>query len=128
MCRVVLPGVRTRAPFEEGILHAWMGAGMHPKGAGAPPPPALPRAPSLCPGAVSLTANASFIGICNRQIPPPTAWQPPPTACLTASRAASEVPSLLLLPLMGGWVGCIGGEGGRVQKTAELQGQLLMPP
>ena len=24
-CRLVLPGVRTCPPFEEGILHLWMG-------------------------------------------------------------------------------------------------------
>ena len=30
-----------------------------------PPPPS--KAPSLCPATVSLTASASFNGICNRQ-------------------------------------------------------------
>ena len=44
---------------------------------------------------VSLTAGASFNGVCNRQEP---LWQPPPTACPTASRATSEVPSLVMHP------------------------------
>ena len=33
-------------------------------GGGTPP---RPRAPSLCPATVPLTASAGFIGICNRQ-------------------------------------------------------------
>ena len=44
-CRLVLPGVRTRSPFEEGIPHSWMGGlVVHPlnwgRGAlGYPPQP-----------------------------------------------------------------------------------------
>ena len=37
----------------------------------------------------------TFVTDSNRPQPP---WQPPPTACLTASGAASEVPSLLIHP------------------------------
>ena len=40
------------------------GAGIHWKGG---PPSSLSRAPSLSPATVSLTASASFHGICNRQ-------------------------------------------------------------
>ena len=35
------------------------------EGGEVPPPPS--RAPSLCPATVSLTASASFNGMCNRQ-------------------------------------------------------------
>ena len=37
----------------------------------------------------------AFVTDSNR---PQPLWQPPPTACLTASGAASEVPSLLMHP------------------------------
>ena len=42
--------------------------------------------------------KCSFKGIYNRLSPPPPALQPPPTACLTASGAASEVPSPRMQP------------------------------
>ena len=62
-----------------------------------------PRAPSLCPAAVPPTPSAKC------QVPAPVAfvtdgncpqplWQPPPTACPTATGAASEAPSLLMHP------------------------------
>ena len=51
--------------------------------------PAPSRAPSLCP------ASMAFVTDTNR---PQLLWQPPPTACLPASRAASEVPSRLMHP------------------------------
>ena len=41
------------------------------------PMPPRSRAPSLCPATVSLTARASFNGICDRQQPPPTALTTP---------------------------------------------------
>ena len=69
---------------------AWEGGGV------TPPPPS--REPCLCPAAVPLTASASLNGICNRRNRPQPLRQPPPTACLTASGAASEVPSLLMHP------------------------------
>ena len=59
-------------------------------GAGPAPPPL--RAPSLCRATVPLTASASFTGLQPTETAPPTARQPPPTAYLTASGAASEVP------------------------------------
>ena len=62
------------------------------------PPPPLSRAPSLCPDTVCLTASASFNGIVADSNRPQPLWQPPPTACLTASGAASEVPSLPMQP------------------------------
>ena len=35
VCRLVLPGVRTCAPFKEGIVHSWIGGlGAHPLGWG----------------------------------------------------------------------------------------------
>ena len=35
VCRLVLPGARTCSPFEEGILHTWMGGSVvHPLGWG----------------------------------------------------------------------------------------------
>ena len=81
---------------------------MHWKG-GAPPPPPPPGLqgpqpmPSHCP--------RRFVTDSNR---PQPLWQPPPTACLTASGAASEAPSRLMHPwggvgvggwVMAGWVG-----------------------
>ena len=74
-----------------------MGQGCIRKGEGTPPPSS---APSLCPATVPLTDN-------NR---PQPLWKPPPTACLTASGAASDVPALLMHPWegavpSGGWLG-----------------------
>ena len=45
------------------------------------------------PSYVSLTPSASFNGTYNRQSPPPTALGTSSTAYLTASGAASEIPS-----------------------------------
>ena len=82
---------------------------MHWKG-GLPPPPSS-RAPSLCPATVPLAPSASLNGffVTDSNRPRPL-WQPPPTAHLTASGAASEAPSLLMHPCwrhkiipMGAW-------------------------
>ena len=74
---------------------------MHWKGGRYPPAPPS-RAPSLCPATVPLTPSArlnAFVTDSNR---PQPLGQPPPTACSTASGAASEVPSLLMHPWSGG--------------------------
>ena len=62
------------------------------RGGGKPAPPPPSTAPSLCPATVSLTAMAF---VTDSKCPQPL-WQPPATACLTASGAASAVPSLLM--------------------------------
>ena len=56
--------------------------------------PLASRTPRLWPAALPLTADASFIGFSDRQ--PQPRWQPPPTACLTASGAPCQAPSLLM--------------------------------
>ena len=59
-------------------------------GGGLPPPPPFQGArpaPSLRPTTVPLMASAGFVTDSNRLQP---LWQPPPTACLTASGGASE--------------------------------------
>ena len=66
-----------------------MPPGMHWKGGRYPPPPPS-RAPSLRPA-------TAFVIDSNR---PQPLRQPPPTACVTASGAASEAPSLLMHPWM----------------------------
>ena len=63
-----------------------------------PPPPAQPM-PSHCPPDGKCPASMTFVTDSNR---PQPLWQPPPTACLTASGAASEAPSLLMHPSGGG--------------------------
>ena len=65
---------------------------MHWKGERYPPP--LQGAQPLSPGR---QGPASMAFITDRNRPQPR-WQPPPTACLTASAAASEAPSLLMHP------------------------------
>ena len=76
-------------------------------GGGGGFPPAPYWAPTICPPTLPLRAPASFNGICNR---PQLLRQPPPTACLTASGAASEAPSLLMHPWGGGGgLGCTPG-------------------
>ena len=60
----------------------------HAKGGDIPPSPS--RAPSPCPATVSLTADASLNGICNREKPPQPLSQHSRTACLTASGAPSR--------------------------------------
>ena len=58
------------------------------------------RAPSLCPATVPLTASAGFQASVTDSNRPQPLRQPPPTACLSASGAASEVPSLLMHPCL----------------------------
>ena len=70
-------------------------------GGGQPPPPprgrpayAQPLSPwQQVPGSMAFATDS------NR---PKPLWQPPPTACLTAAGATSEVPSLRMHPLGGG--------------------------
>ena len=64
---------------------------MHCKGGCTPPPSG---APSLSPWR-QVPASMAFVTDSNR---PQPLWQPPPTACLTTSGAASEVPFLLMHP------------------------------
>ena len=70
------------------------GGGDALEGGEVPPPPSS-RAPSLCPATVPRTASApvpmAFVTDSNRSQP---LRQPPPTACLTSSRAASKAPSV----------------------------------
>ena len=76
---------------------SWGGAqGCIGRGGGAPTPlqGAQPM-PSLCPATVPLTPSAGLNGIVTDSNCPQPFWQPPPTACLTASGVASEAPSLL---------------------------------
>ena len=51
---------------------------------------------------------------------PQPLWQPPPTACLTASGAASEVPSLLMHPW--GGVGGVTRQEGEGERRCEGRG------
>ena len=69
---------------------------MHWKGGAYPPtPPGRPAyAQPLSPWR-QVPASMAFVTDSNR---PQLLWQPPPTACLTASGAASEVPSLPMHP------------------------------
>ena len=70
--------------------------GMNWKGGEVPPPPpgrpayAQPLSPRR-----QVPVSMAFVTDSNR---PQPLWQPPPTACLTAAGAASEVPSLLMHP------------------------------
>ena len=66
-------------------------------GEGTPPPPAPSRAPTI-----PLTATTIF-NVTDSNRPQPLG-QPPPTACLPASGAASEVPSLLMRACRLGWM------------------------
>ena len=52
--------------------------------------------PSHCPPSRQAPGSMAFVTDSNR---PQPLWQPPPTACLTASGAASEVPCLLTHPV-----------------------------
>ena len=64
------------------------------RGGVPPPPPGHPAyAQPLSPWR-QVPASTAFVTDSNRQ----PLWQPPPTACPTASGAASEVPSLLMHP------------------------------
>ena len=65
------------------------------RGAAAPPPPPLlPGRPAASPWR-QVPASMAFVTDRNR---PQPLRQPPPSVCLTASGAASEVPSLLMHP------------------------------
>ena len=65
---------------------------MHWKGGVPPPLQGAQPTPSHCPPDA---ASMAFATDSNR---PQPLWQPPPTACLTASGATSEVPSRLMHP------------------------------
>ena len=65
----------------------------------APPPPGRPAYAQPLSPPRQAPASMAFVTDSNR---PQPLWQPPPTACLTASGAASEAPSLPLRPLGGG--------------------------
>ena len=67
------------------------------RGAGTPSPhlQAAQPMPSQCPPSCQAPASMAFVTDSNR---PQPLWQPPPTACRTASGAASEVPSLQMHP------------------------------
>ena len=67
------------------------------EGGGVTPPPSLTRAPSLRPAPVSLTPSAGLAFVTDSNRPQPL-WQPPPTACPTASVGASEALPLLMHP------------------------------
>ena len=85
-------------PGGGGVAVCESAPGMHWKGGGVTPPPSNSRAPSLCPATVPLTATSTaFVTDSNR---PQPLRQPPPTACLTAPRAASEASSPYTAPLV----------------------------
>ena len=75
------------------------GGEMHWKGRGDTPPS---RAPSLCSATVPLTPSAASMAFVTDSDRPQPLWQPPPTACLTASGAASEATSLQMHVCGGG--------------------------
>ena len=81
-------------------LGALKGGGVNPRDAlergGVPPHPS--RAPSLRPATVPLTALPASMAFATDSNRPQPLRQPPPTACLTASGATCEVPSLLMHP------------------------------
>ena len=77
---------------------------MNCKGGEVPPLQGAQPMPSRCPPHAKCQPEWH-----NR---PQPLWQPPPTACLTASGAASEVPSLLMHPWRGGMEGLGPGRGG----------------
>ena len=87
-------------PWVMGVQQGCIGSG---GGGGFPPPPS--RAPSLCPATVALAptsmaiqqAPASMALVTDSNRPQPLC-QPPPTACPTASGAASEAPFVLVHP------------------------------
>ena len=83
----------TQRHVTSGGVGEGVGAGMHCPGVGNPAPHS--RASSLCPVTVPLTPSASSMAFVTDSNRPQPLWQPPPTACLTAAVAASEVPSLL---------------------------------
>ena len=66
---------------------------MHWKG-DPPPPPGRPAYAQPLSPRRQVQVSMAFVTDSNR----PQLWQPPPTACLTASGAASEVPYLLRHP------------------------------
>ena len=60
-----------------------------------PPPPGCPAYAQPLPPERQVPASMAFVTGSNR---PQPVWQPPPTACLTASGTAFEAPSLLMHP------------------------------
>ena len=72
----------------------WKGEGQGCTWKGGRPADAQPLSPSR-----QVPASTAFATDSDRPQPP---WQTPPTACLTAFGAASEVPSLLMRPWGGG--------------------------
>ena len=90
-------GVTPWAPSRSSRRSPHPPPGMHWKG-GYPPPPPPPGRPA-CAQPLSpqrhVPASVAFVSDSNR---PQPLWQPPPTACLSASGAASEAPSLLMHP------------------------------
>ena len=81
--RVVLTG---------GVFSQRGGGGI---GRGTPPPPGRPAYAQPLSPCRQVPASMAVVTDSNR---PQPLWQPPPTACLTAAGAASEVPSLLMQP------------------------------
>ena len=75
------------------------GAGMHWKGGRYPTSPGHPGYAQPLSPRRQVPASMAFVTDSNR---PQSLGQPPPTACLTASGAASDVPSLLMHPWEGG--------------------------
>ena len=73
-------------------------AGMHWKGGGGatpPPPPGRPAYAQPLSPQRQVPASMAFVADNNR---PQPLWQPPPTTCLTAAGATSQVRSLLMHP------------------------------
>ena len=86
---------------------------MHWKGGRYPPPP--PRSGYAQPLSPSRQVPASMAFVTDSNRPQPLG-QPPLTAYPTAPGAASEVPSLLMLP----WGWAVGGGGSETQKSKSL--------
>ena len=112
------PFVRTA--IADGPMPGCMGEGQGciAKGGGypLPPPPNRPScAQPLSPWRL-VPASTAFVTDSNRPRP---LWQPPPTACLTASGAASEIPSLLLHP--GGGFSAVPRREGRDRESEAMQ-------
>ena len=92
---------RRGPPWSSGKERKGPGPGMHWKGGRQPPPPPPPGRPAYAQPLFprrQVPASMAFVTDSNR---PQPLWQPPPTACLTASRAASEAPFLLMHPCPG---------------------------
>ena len=68
---------------------------MHWKGGGTTPPPPPGRPAYAQPRSPWRQVPASMVLVTDSNRPQPL-WQPPSTACPTATRVASEAPSLLM--------------------------------